>query len=133
MLTKDCLRFHCWCFFVGNVVVVEQIYWKRHHEGQKCSYVQFETRFTHYFYLIQIEVHCCKNYLKSFLPEAGAFGNNIERELQKPRLKLKKKHVLYIFTEGICPTCNPMQVAVFFAKNVLILQNKSSFLTLKIT
>ena len=55
-----------------------------------------------------------------FLPqEAGAFGNNIEKELQKwcPRLK---KYVYYIFTENICSACNPMQM-VIFCKNVSIL------------
>ena len=51
--------------------------------------------------------------------EAGAFGNNIEKEPQKPRPKLKK-HVHYIFTENICSACSPMQVVVFW-KNVLIL------------
>ena len=45
-------------------------------------------------------------------PEAGAFGNNIEKETQKLRPKLKKI-VYYIFTENICPTCNQMQVVVF--------------------
>ena len=34
-----------------------------------------------------------------FLPqEAGAFGNNKEKEMQKPRPKLKK-YVYYIFTK----------------------------------
>ena len=37
---------------------------------------------------MQIEVQCSKNYFKFFLPqEAGAFGNNIEKETQKPRLQ----------------------------------------------
>ena len=37
-----------------------------------------------------------------FLPqEAGAFGNNIEKEPQKPRPKLKK-YAYYLFTENIC-------------------------------
>ena len=65
-----------------------------------------------------------------FLPrEAGAFGNNIEKEPQKPRPKLKKR-VYYIFTENICSACNPMQVVVF-CKHVLIVYNDSNFLTLK--
>ena len=52
-----------------------------------------------FFQLIQIEVLCCKNYFKIFLPqEAGAFGNKIEKEPQKSRPKLKK-YVCYIFTE----------------------------------
>ena len=42
-----------------------------------------------------------------FLPqEAGAFGNNSEKEPQKPRPKLKKC-VCYIFTENLpCLQCN---------------------------
>ena len=43
------------------------------------------------FELIQIEVQCSKNYFKIFLSqEAGASENNIEKERQKPRPKLKK-------------------------------------------
>ena len=61
-----------------------------------------------------------QSYFKFFLAqEAGAFGNNIGKEPQKPRPKLKK-YVYYIFTENICSVCNPMQVVVF-CKNVLIL------------
>ena len=67
------------------------------------------------FELIQIEVQCSKNYFKIFSPqEAGAFGNNIEKEPQKLGPKLKK-YVYYIFSENIFSTCNPMQV-VFFCK-----------------
>ena len=51
--------------------------------------------------------------------EAGAFGNNTEKEPQKPRPKLKK-YVSYMFTENICSAGSPMQV-VDFCKNVLIL------------
>ena len=48
-----------------------------------------------------------------FLPqEAGAFGNDIERELQKVRPKLKK-YVYYIFNEKICSACSPVQLVVF--------------------
>ena len=55
-----------------------------------------------------------------FLPqEAGAFGNNIEKEPQRPRPKLKK-YIHYMFTENICSSRGPMQVIVF-CKNVLIL------------
>ena len=50
--------------------------------------------------------------------EAGAFGNNIQKEPQKPRPKLKK-YVYYIFTENICFACSPMQVVVF-CEHVLI-------------
>ena len=67
-----------------------------------------------------------------FLPqEAGTFRNNTEKEPQKPRPKLKK-YVCYIFTDNICSACNPMQLVVF-CKNVLILwNNDSNFLTLKV-
>ena len=51
---------------------------------------------------MQIEVKYVKNYFKIFLPqEAGAFGNNMVKESQKPRQRLKK-YVYYIFTENIC-------------------------------
>ena len=50
-----------------------------------------------------------KSYFKIFLlQEAGAFGNNTEKELQKPHPKLKK----YIFTENTCSACNPVQEVV---------------------
>ena len=53
-----------------------------------------------------------QNYFNFFLPqEAGAFGNNIEKESQKLHPKLKK-YVYYIFTENFCSACNPMQVVV---------------------
>ena len=51
--------------------------------------------------------------VQNVLPqEAGAFGNNTEKEPRKPRPKLKKS-VYYIFTENICSASNPMQVVVF--------------------
>ena len=54
------------------------------------------------FELIEIDVQYSKNYFKIFLPqEAGAFGNNMVKESQKPRQRLKK-YVYYIFTENIC-------------------------------
>ena len=44
-----------------------------------------------------------------FLPqEAGAFANNIEKESQKPRPKLKKC-VYYVFTENICSACSQLK------------------------
>ena len=47
-----------------------------------------------------MEVQCSKNYSKNSLPqEAGAFGNTIEKEPQKPRPKLKKICTLYIYNE----------------------------------
>ena len=66
-----------------------------------------------------------QNYFQSFLPqEAGAFGNNIEKERQKPRLKLKK---YYIFTENICSACNPMQVVVFCKKCINFVKQRLKF------
>ena len=51
------------------------------------------------FELIQIEVQYSKNYFKSSLPqEAGAYGNNIEKEPQKSSPKLKFC-ILYIYRE----------------------------------
>ena len=36
------------------------------------------------FELIEIEVQSCKNYFKILLPqEAGVYGNNVEKEMQK--------------------------------------------------
>ena len=45
-----------------------------------------------------MEVQYSKNYFKNFLPqEAGAFGNDTEKEPQKPCPKFKKC-AYYIFT-----------------------------------
>ena len=69
------------------------------------------------FELVQKQVQCSKNYFNFFLlQEAAAFGNNIEKEPQKPLPKLKK-YVFYIFTDNICSSFNPMQVK-FFCKHV---------------
>ena len=44
-----------------------------------------------------MEVQCTKNYSKIFLlPEAGAFGKNIEKETQKPRPELKNIYIIYL-------------------------------------
>ena len=44
-----------------------------------------------------IEVQCRKNYFKNLLEqEAGAFGNNMGKELQKPRPKLKNMYIIYL-------------------------------------
>ena len=69
---------------------------------------------------MQIEEQCSKNYYKVFLPqEAAAFENNIEKETQEARPKLKK-YVYCIFTENISSICNQIQVIAFLLKNVLI-------------
>ena len=78
-----------------------------------------------HFALIQIEVQCCKNYFKIFLPqEAGAFGNNIEKEPQKPPRKLKKICILHIYREYLL--CLQSNTSRSFYKNVLILYNNHS-------
>ena len=72
-----------------------------------------------FFELVQIEVQCSKNYFRIFLPkEAGSFptlGNNIEKELQKPRQRLKK-YVYYIFTDNICSACKSNPSGSFLQK-----------------
>ena len=61
-----------------------------------------------------------------FTKKAGTFGNNV-KEPHKPRPKLKNIYVI-LFTQNICSSYNPMQVAFFFfffffffCKHVLIL------------
>ena len=49
------------------------------------------------FGCIQVEEQCSKNYFKIYLSqEAGAFGNNIEKELQKPHPTLKNMNIKYL-------------------------------------
>ena len=57
------------------------------------------------FEFMQIEVECSKNYFNFFLPqEARSFGNNIEKETQEPRPKLKKNiHVIYLKVIFVLP------------------------------
>ena len=50
--------------------------------------------------------------------KAETCGNNIEKELQKPRPKLKKIH--QIFTKNICFDFSPLEVVVL-CKHVSIL------------
>ena len=46
---------------------------------------------------MQIEVLCTKSYFIFFLPqEAGAFGNNIEKEPQKPHPNWKNMCIIYL-------------------------------------
>ena len=72
------------------------------------------------FELIEIEVQCSKNYLKMFLSqEAGASGNNIEKEPQKP-LPILKKYISYIHREYML--CPQSRASGSFCKRVLILQ-----------
>ena len=76
---------------------------------------------------MEIEVQCSNSYFKTFLPQqTGAFGNNMEKEPQKPRQKIKK-YVYYIFTENICFACNPMQVVVFCKKCINFVENRLKF------
>ena len=49
---------------------------------------------------MQIEVQCSRNYFKFVLPqEAGAFGNNIKKDPQRPRPKTEKICILFIYRE----------------------------------
>ena len=49
------------------------------------------------FELINIKVECSKNYFNIFLhQEAGAFGNNIGKEPQKPHPKFKNMYIIYL-------------------------------------
>ena len=110
---------------------------KKTPEEIKYWYLQFEIiskdlRHTFWAHTNMITVQ--QNlFLNFFLPqEAGAFGNNIKKERQKPRPSLQK-YVYKILTENICSTCSPMQVAVYY-KHVLILWNSDSdFLSFKVT
>ena len=84
------------------------------------------------FEILQIEVQCIKNYFNIFLSqEVGASGNNIEKEPQKPRPRLKK-YILSIYREYLlCLQFNAS--GSFLQTYILILQNSdSNFLTLKV-
>ena len=49
------------------------------------------------FEVINIEVQCSKNKFKVFLQqEAGAFGNNLGKELQNLGPKLKNMYIKYL-------------------------------------
>ena len=65
--------------------------------------------------------------LKNILPqEDGAFGNNIEKEPQKPRPKLKN-YVYYIFTKNICFACSTVQLAVSLQKCINFVEQRVKF------
>ena len=71
--------------------------------------------------LMQREVQCSKKYFKFFLTQE-AFGNNIEKELQK----LRPKCILNIyetFTDNICSACNAsrsfLQKCINFVEELL--------------
>ena len=49
------------------------------------------------FEVINIEVHCSKSQVKIFLQQkAAGFGNNIGKEPQEPRPKLKNIYIIYL-------------------------------------
>ena len=76
---------------------------------------------------MQIEVQCSKNYFSFFLPqEAGAFGNNIEKEPQKRRPKLKK-YVYYTFTKNISSACSPMRSSSFLQTCINFVEQRLKF------
>ena len=50
-----------------------------------------------FFEFINIEVQCSKKLVQFFLQQkAGAFGNNIGKEPQKPRPTLKNMYITYL-------------------------------------
>ena len=63
---------------------------------------------------------------KFYYKKAGAFGNNVEKEPQKPCPKLKK-FVYYIFTENIYCVFKPMQVVVFLQKCIDFVEQRLKF------
>ena len=80
----------------------------------------------------RIEVQCSKNYFKIFLPpEAGAFGNDVVKEPQKPHQQLKK-YVIHIFEKNSSSACAPMQVIGFCRHVLFSWNNDSNFLPLKV-
>ena len=79
------------------------------------------------FQLIQTEVQCSKYYFKIFLlQEARGFGNDIEKEPQKPRPKLKKI-LYYIITENICSACNLNASGSFLQKYINFVEHRLKF------
>ena len=65
--------------------------------------------------------------IQIFVPqEVGAFGNNIEKEPQKPRPKLNK-YLYYAFTQNICSAWNRMQVVVFLQKCINFVEQRLTF------
>ena len=68
---------------------------------------------------------------QNFLPkEAKAFGNNIKKEPQKSRPKLRK-YVYHVFKENICSVCNPVQGVVFLQKCSNFVEQRLKFSYLK--
>ena len=63
------------------------------------------------------------------LQEAGASGNNIEKEPQRPMPKIEKDK----YTGNIFSTCNAIQVVVFCKHLLSLKNNNSNFFTLKVT
>ena len=95
----------------ARTFLVEHVYWKRHHDRQKCE--KSETRSLRLLIEIDVSMAMQQKIFQNFSPgEAEAFGNNIEMEPQKPHWKLKKHTYdrFYIFTDNICSACNPIQV-----------------------
>ena len=62
------------------------------------------------------EVQRSENYLKLVLQqEAGAFGNNIGEDLQKPPSKMKNMYIIYLLRKFILPT---MRCKWYFLPNM---------------
>ena len=103
--TKLCFRLHRWCFSSWEKELFSWTY------NTKKDTTKILKIWDVLFGAINIEVQCSKNKLTFFLQqETGAFGNNIGKESQKPRPRLKN---MYIITVSVCSACNPMQVVVF--------------------
>ena len=116
--TKVCLKFPHWCFFSSEKELFSWTYLLTRAPRRTKSLIfpvwkKILKIWDTIFELIQIEVQSSKNYFNFFLPqEAGGFGNNIEKDPQKPPPKLKK-YICYIVTENICSACSPLQKVVF--------------------
>ena len=75
------------------------------------------------FELIQTDVQCSKSYFNFFLPqEAGAFGNNMEKEPQKLPPKLKKAFILFINREYLLCLQSNNASDSFLHKNINFLE-----------
>ena len=68
------------------------------------------------FELRNEEVQCSENYLELLLQqEDGAFGNNIEKDPQKPPSKMKNMYIIYLLRIFILPA---MRCKCYFFPNM---------------
>ena len=93
--TKVCLRYHRRCFFSSEKELFSWTYLLK--EAPRRTKLLISPVCDTLFEDIQVEVECSKNYFKiSFSQKVGASGNNIKKEPQKPRPKLKKYKTEYL-------------------------------------